>query len=375
VVSLTGATALLRSVQELRSQDLGIDPEGVLTFTVGLPAVRYGSDEEIHRFSEAFHARAAAIPGVRSAAATSRLPVTGSYNTWGTRRAHGPGAPYEIDNIQVNQRWIAGDFFETIGLDLVAGRGFGPSDGPDGPYKVVVNLTLARRMFAATDPLGEWITFGGRYAEVVGVVEDESLTTRTPAAPMAYHHQRQWISGNRQMTQVVKVDGVAPDVLPRLREALKEVDPDLILFRPTWLTDVVGAGMAGEVFAASLLMVFAGLAVLLAGLGLYGVLVHYVGSQRHEIGVRMALGADVSGVVGMVVRRGMRLTLVGAGVGVLLAIVLGDTLRVLLFRVDPRDPFTLLVAPAILIVVAGVSCFLPARRAAGIDPLSSLRAE
>jgi putative ABC transport system permease protein len=375
VVLLTGATALIRSVQELRSQPLGVDPSGVLTFTVGLPTVRYGTDDAIHRFNEEFHSQATAVPGVLSAAVTSRLPVTGSYNTWGTRRAHGPETPYDTNNLSVNQRWIAGDIFETIDLDLIAGRWFDPSDGPDTHSRVVVNQELAQRIFADTSPVGEWLTFGGRYSEVIGVVENEALTTRTPAAPMAYHHQRQWLSGNRQMKQLVKVDGSAPDVVPALREALRAVDPELILFEPVLLTDLVGAGMEREAFAASLLAVFAALAVLLAGLGLYGVMIHHVGSQQHEIGVRLALGAETSDIVGMIVRRGMRLTVLGAGVGVVIAFALADTLRSLLFNVDPRDPLLLIVAPVVLCVVAALSCFLPAQRATRLDPLRSLRAE
>jgi predicted permease len=375
VVLLTGATALLRSVDRLRSQDLGTDPEGVLTFTVGLPDARYGSDAALYDFSLRFHQAAAAIPGVRSVGATSRLPATGSYNTWGTRRAFAPGAPFDTDNTQVNQRWVAGDIFQTLGLDLLEGRDFAPGLGPDDPYEVVVNRTLVRRLFGDDEPLGAWLTFGGRYGQVVGVVEDEALTPRSPPEPVAYHPQRQWISGNRQMTQVVRTDGDAVALVPALREALGTIDPELILFQPTLLGDVIGAGMAQEAFASRLLAAFAVLAVVIAGLGLYGLLAYEVRGRRHEIGVRIALGADAVGVLGLVVRRGISLSMAGAAFGVLLAYVLGDTLRALLYGVDPHDPWLLATAPLVLLVVAVVSSFLPARRATRVDPLASLRSD
>jgi putative ABC transport system permease protein len=375
VVLLTGAGVLLRTVQELRNRELGADPSGVLTFSVGLPATRYGSDEAIYRFSEAFHERARAIPGVLSAAVTSRLPVTGTYNTWGTRRAHAVNEPFDTENIQVNQRWIAGDYFRTAGLELVSGRFFTAADEADAPYKVVVNQTLVRRLFADEDPRGQLLRIGGRYTEIIGVVEDEALTARSAPAPIAFHHQRQWIGGNREITQMVRVSGEPPAYVPALRDALAEVDPQLVLFEPVPLEDVIRSDTAQERFAASLLAVFAALAAFLAGLGLHGVLSHHVGRQRHEIGVRIALGAELRGVVGMVVGRGLRLTAIGALAGLLLALSTSAALESLLYEVSARDPLVLSAAPLLLLVVAGVSSYLPAVRATRVDPVESFRAE
>ena len=375
VVLLTGAGILLRTTHELQTRDIGADPEGVLTFQVGLPDVRYGDDPAIHAFSERFHERVRAIPGVTAVGVTSRLPVTGRFNTFGTRPAYGPGDPVPGENTGVNQRWIAGDYFEAVGLDLLAGRTFDASGEADTPYRTVVNQTLVDMHFQDEDPIGRWIVAGGRYAEIVGVVEDEALTARAGPAPIAYHHQRQWISGNREITQVVKVAGDPLTVLPALRAALAEVDPDLVLFDPRPLGDVIGDGMAQERFAAILRAVFAGLALAVAGLGLYGILSHYVGRQRHEIAVRMALGADRRGVVDMVLRRGVLLAVGGAAVGVVLALALASALDFLVFEVSPRDPVVLGAAPVVLLVVAALASLFPALRATRVDPATSFRAD
>ena len=375
VVLLTGAGVFLRTVQQLQSRDLGADPSGVLTFSVGLPTIRYGSDEERYRFNEAFHARVAAIPGVLSVAATSRLPVTGSYNTWGTKRAIAVGEPFDVPNIQVNQRWFAGDLFETAGLELVSGRFFTAADAADTPYKVVINQTLVRQLFPGEDPTGQLLRMGGRYTEIIGVVEDEALTSRGAAAPMAFHHQRQWISGGRQQTQMVKVGGDPASVIPAIRAALSEIDPELVLFQPQTHEEVIGAGIAQERFAAQLLAAFGGLAVLLAGLGLYGLLSHFVGRQQHEIGVRIALGADRAGIRAMVVRRALSLALMGAVGGLMLAIALSSTLEAFMYGVSARDPLVLSIAPLVLVGIAVLSSYLPASRATNIDPMESFRAD
>ncbi len=375
VVLLVGAGILLKTTHRLQTRDIGADPGGVLTFEVGLPDVRYGSDTEIHAFSERFHERVRAIPGVVAAGTTSRLPVTGRYNTFGTRRAHGPDDPMPVDNTGVNQRWIAGDYFGVVGLDLVAGRVFDVSDRADGPYRTVVNQMLVDRLFGDEDALGQWIVAGGRYTQIVGVVENEALTARSSPEPIAYHHQRQWISGNREMTQVVRVAGDPASVLPALRQALTRVDPDLVLHDPRPLGEVIGDGMATERFATTLLAVFAGLALAVAGLGLYGVLSHYVGRQRHEIAVRMALGADRRGVVDMVLRRAVLLAVGGAAAGVVLALGLASALEFLVYEVSPRDPLVLGAAPVILLAVAALASWIPAMRATRVDPAASFRSD
>jgi len=375
VVLLSGAGVLLRTLQRLQARDLGAEPAGVLTFQVGLPDVRYGSGEALYAFNAALHRRIAALPGVTSVGATSRLPVTGSYNSWGTKRAHAVGDLFDVPNRQVNQRWVAGDFFETAGLQLRSGRLFDATDEAGGAYRTVINETLADALFDGEDPLGALIHMGGRYTEVVGVVEDEALTNRAAAAPIAYHHLRQWISGSGQLTQMVAATGDPVGLVPLIREQLRDVDPDLVLFQPTLLEDVIGRGIARERFASRLIAVFAALATLLAAMGLYGLLAQLVSHRRHEIGVRIALGADRAGIVRLVVRGAVGLVAAGAVAGVLLATALAGTLESFVYEVGARDPATLVLAPLTLLVVALVSSALPARRAARVDAVQSLSAD
>ncbi len=373
VVLLSGAGVLLFAVQDLRSRDLGIDPGGVLTFKVGLPAARYGSDAEIYHFSERLHERLMAIPGAQSAAVTSRLPVTGSFNTWGTRRAYGPDAPHDVPNTSVNQRWIAGDYFETIGLELLRGRSFAPSDAADTPYRTVVNEALVESLFGEDPPLGAWIRVGGRYTQIVGVVENEALTMRSDPSPTAYHHQRQWISGSKKMTQLVRVAGNPMAAVVAARAAVQAVDPDLVVFEPAELDRVVGRGIALERFATVLLAVFAGLALLVAALGLYGVLSHAIAEQRHELGIRLALGADGPGIVGMVVKRGLLLAVSGGIVGLAVVWSLGGVVESLIVEVDPGDPRAILAAFGAVLASAIVASLVPALRAMRVDPAESFR--
>ncbi len=372
VMLLAGAGVLGRSLYNLQHRDLGVDPASVLTFHVGLPDVRYGSDPLIHDFSERFHAQVRAIPGVETVGVTSRLPALGSFNTFGTRRADGPDRPWDVDNISVNQRWVAGEYFETIELEIVRGRAFDATDEADVPYRTVVSQALADQLFGDEDPLGQWLYIAGRYTEIVGVAETEASTPRGPGALVAYHHQRQWISGSREMTHVVRAAVPVAGLIPALRDALARVDGELVLNEPTPLTEVIGRGIAVERFAATLLLCFAVLAVAVAGLGLYGVLAHLVGQRRREIGIRRALGANGGGVVALVVRRGLALAVTGAVAGVGAAWLLGSFLEFLVFGVSPRDPLAMMAAPAVLLVVAALASTLPAVRATRVSPLTAL---
>lgn len=374
-VLLVGAGILLRTVQELRARDLGADPSGVLTFQVGLPPARYGDPGAELAFHEELERRVASIPGVVGVAATTRLPVTGSYNTWGTRPASAPGEADDQENIQVNQRWVLGDFFRTAGLQLVSGRVFGSADDAASPRVVVVNQALVRRLFPDEDPVGRLLNVSGRFPRIVGVVEDEALTVRGQGAPMAYHSLRQWSIGGRTLTTMARTTGAPAELVGPIRHELAAVDPALVLFRPAPMDEVVGAGMARERFAATLLACFGGLAVLLAGLGLYGVLAQLVGRQRHEIGVRMALGADPAGVRWMVVGRGIRLALLGVAAGLAAAAGLTRLLGSMLYGVGTHDPLVFGVVPLLLVGTALASSYLPARRATRMDPTESLRGE
>lgn len=375
VVLLVGAGVLLRTLQELQNRPLGVDPEGVAAFQVQLPDTRYPTADLRIGFHDRLDRRLEAIPGVAAAGATSHLPVTGPANTWGTRRAIAVGQPAGGDNIAANQRIAGGRYFEAVGMRLIAGRFLDERDGPDAPRVVVVNDGLARTLFGDEDPVGQLLRVGPLYPEIVGVVEDVALTARLGPGPMVFHSYDQFGAGRRwPMTQVIRNEGDAPVPWDAIRTAVAEVDPQAVLDAPRTLDEVIAADIGDERFAALLLQSFAGLALLLASLGLYGLLAHSVERRRHEIGVRMALGADRGKVRSMIVAHGLALMVVGVVIGLVAAAALSRLLDFLLFGVSSTDPVVFVAVPALLLMVAAVASYLPARHATRVDPATSLEA-
>jgi putative ABC transport system permease protein len=375
VVLLAGAGVLLRTLHALQGRSLGVDPEGVAAFQVHLPEVRYPTSDLRIAFHDDLHRALEAIPGVAAAGSTSHLPVTGPANTWGTRRAVAVGQPVEGDNLSVNQRIAGGRYFEAVGTRLVAGRLLDERDGPDAPQAVVVTEGLARALFGNEDPVGRLLRTGPLYPEIVGVVEDVALSARLGPGPIVFHSYAQFGAGRRwPMTQVIRMADDARVPWDAVRATLAEVDPQAVLDGPRALDEVIAAGIGDERFAAFLLQAFAGLALLLASLGLYGVLAHSVERRRYEIGVRMALGADRGTVRGMIVARGLGLTGTGLAIGLLAALGLNRVLDFLLFGVGAADPTVFVVVPAALLMVGVVASYLPARHATRVDPARSLEA-
>ncbi len=370
LVLLAGAALLLRSVDRLRSVNLGVTSANVLTFEVHLPDGRYDDPAKRARFHRDFERRLAALPGVRAAAAISRLPATGTYHSWGARRPDRPGSRF----LQTQNRVIEGAYFDAVGIPVLSGRTFGPSDDTNAPRRVVISQELARQLYPAEDPVGRSLRVAGGEAEIIGVVGDVALGPRATPRPYIYHSHSQYAADrNWALTQVVAFENHRVPSMGDIRRELAQIDPGLVLYQPRKLDEVVAGGMALERFALLLLASFALLAIVLAAIGLYGVLSYSVQRRRREMGIRMALGAPAGAVRWLVVRDGSRLALAGIVVGVGLSFAATRALRSLLFGVSATEPVVFAVAAGVLAGVAIVASWIPARAATRLDPLQAVR--
>jgi predicted permease len=374
LVLVVGAGVLLRSFQKLTELDLGMRTEAVWTFQVNLPSTTYDASARA-RFHTSLHERVAAIGGVRATGAISRLPVTGEYHSWGSRRPAADGV--EPRMLGVNQRVIEGDYFAASGIPLLRGRTFSADDHASAPRRIVINEALARAAFApGEDPVGDILLIIGDTLEIIGIVGDVPVSARGDVVPVAYHSHTQYADNrNWALTQVVALDAPRADIVAALRDAVAAIDPNLVLHDPQRMADVVGRGVAQERFALLLVGAFALLALVLAGIGLYGLLAYSIARRRREIGIRLALGARPAGVRRMVVAHGARLALGGLAIGMVAAFLATRALEALVFDISVRDPLVFATAAAVLGAVAVLASWIPALGATRVDPAEAFRTE
>jgi putative ABC transport system permease protein len=380
MVLLIGAGLLIRSMERLRAVDPGFRPEGLLTMRVFLPQARYAEPAQINGFLDSVLERLAALPGAQSATHISSLPLSGD-NTSGSFAIENRPAPEGNPSPHGDSHCVSAAYFETMGIPLVKGRLFDARDSASGTPAIIVDQFLADRLFPGEDPVGHRLSiFGEGTAEnavwrtivgVVGHVAKHGLDGRVKEqyyVPAAQGPQR-------QPFLIVRTAGDPGALAPAARAAVAAVDPDMPVFRLMTMQQVIDDTLIGRRFTALLLGIFAVVALVLAAVGLYGVIAYAVSQRTHEIGVRMALGARVEDVVHMVVRQGMRLAVIGLVVGAAAALATTRFLASLLFGVGAADPVTFVAIPAILALVALVASWLPARRAARVDPMVALRGE
>ena len=380
VVLVVGAGLLVRSFWKLRAVDPGYDPRNVLLASVSLsgPGYEFPAGWPVHRwpawesFSEALERRLAAVPGVASVAFAHQGPADPGWTTRVTvegRPALAPG-----DQPEASYRPVSEGYFRALGIRLERGRDFGRFDGPHAPLVAVVNAAFAARHFPGEDPVGRRIVVFGAPREVVGVVGNERFAglEAGPAEAM-YLPIRQ--NPQPLVTLVVRALSDPLAVAPGLRAAVRDVDPALALFEVGTAEGALAASLAQRRFTLLLLGAFALVAVLLAVVGVYGVVSYAVGDRTREVGVRIALGAEPRHVFGLVVRQGMGLATAAVALGGLFALALGRVMERLLFGVDPRDPLTFGAVIAVLLAAAFLASAAPARRATRVDPIAALRAE
>ena len=373
VLIVCGAGLLTKSVRHLQDVELGIEaPGNVMTFQISLPSAKYEAEGAAAQFYNDLLLRIERMPGVASVATTNRLPLLGGYNTTVFPSVADPERTARFVSI----REVTPAFFETLGVPLTAGRWLTPSEFDDeASNSILVNQTLATQLFGSEDPLGQMV--GPRWAEgglrIVGVVGDIMGRNPTQPAPPAFFYSAN-TSDNLDRGLLVRSTIADPyDLLPGIRAALADLDQEVPLYGARTLGEIADTNLGTRRVAMSLFAVFAGLALLLGSVGIYGVMSFSVAQRSQEMGVRLALGADRGSIFGLVLSRAAYLTVPGIVVGLLLALASARILSGLLYEVGAQDPATYVLVTVVLLLVAAGASLLPAYRATRVNPVQSMR--
>lgn len=377
LVLLVGAGLLLRSFGELVSVDPGIEPRGVLTARVNLAGPAYGDPQARVRFHQELQRRLRALPGVRAVGMNVFLPLDGPGSATDYYPLDRPEPPPGEKPVALI-RMVQGDYFRAMGISLLQGRALRGADRAEDRKVAVVNRSLAREAWPDENPVGKRLAYNwGAWeeVEVVGVVEDvRARGLQGPGGPGVYVPYAQ-NAVFRFAGLAVRTSGDPGSLARGLEEAVAELDPGVPVTEVRSMDQVVSASVARPRLTAVLMGTFAALAVVLAGVGLYGVLSYTVSRRVGEVGIRMALGARARDVLGLVVRQGMTLALAGAVLGLAGAWAAARLVESLLFQVAPTDPATFAGVTGFVLLVAVAACAIPAWRAARVDPAEALRSE
>ena len=372
-----GACLVLRSYWRLTSVDPGFDPDGVLSVLVVLPGTRYDSPEKVNEFFEQLVRRGRELPGVTMASGATSLPLTGLRWT-SDFKAEGWG-PEQV-GFEVGHHEVMPDYFRTMRVPVLRGRAFTDADRAGAPRVVLINQSLAARYFPGEDPIGRRITFDkvpdstSIWRTIVGVVQDErqEALSRDPRnefiAPVAQ-------DGGRGLYLLLRTDGDPAALGPAARDLIAELDPDLAILSMTTMDEIRDRSLARQRFMLTLLGAFSVVGMVLAVVGVYGVMAQLARGRVREMGIRIALGAQSGEVQWLVVRHGLRLVTLGLAIGLIAALFLSRSITVLLFQVQPLDPVTFIAVPLLLVLSAMLACWLPALRASRASPALALRAE
>jgi len=369
VVLLTGAGLLIRSFVELTGVNPGFRPESALSFRVVLQGESYDGQQIRARVNTLIE-RLESLPGVVSAGAATVLPMSGRGSLVGFE-VEGVPTPPDV-NAEIAMASVTPGYFRAIGTPLISGRELSDQDVADAPLVVVINQAGARFWFPGEDPVGRRIQAAGALREIVGVTGDVlQIAPGQPAAPQVFAPLMQ--RATRSVRFVVRTTGDPLLLATAIRGEVRSLDPNLPVAQMAPLTELMAASLARPRFYTSLLTLFAGLALALAATGIFGVMSYSVAQRTREISIRMALGAESRGVIRMVVSQAMILAVSGVAIGIVCALALGRLLSSQLFGVTVFDPVTLGAVVTVLVGSALLASYIPARRAAGVDPLVALR--
>jgi putative ABC transport system permease protein len=373
-VLLIGAGLLIRSSVALQRVPAGFDTQNLLAIDLFLPPARYQERARQEATFQQIEDAIAAIPGVRSVGRTQVAPIHGFGWDWTAFREGSDG--HDDGAVDSDMRSATPDYFNALGLRLLRGRNFTRADVADGPKVAIISRGLAKRLYSDADPIGRRIGNGNgkdpQWREIVGVVDDMRASGLANDIPRElYMPSTQWING----VQTFLVRGAVPvlSLVPAIRRAVLGVDPLLALSNVSTIEQSIDDSQAMSRFTTWLLVLLGATGLVLAAVGVYGVIAYVVAQRTHELGVRMALGASGGTVQWMVVRQGLTLAAAGVVVGMVVSLAAARALRSMTFGITAHDPITFAVVAALLAVVAVVASYVPARRATRIDPLEALR--
>jgi putative ABC transport system permease protein len=379
LVLLVGAGLLARSFAAIARTDLGFNPRNVLVLQIDLPRQKYTEDQRVVQFYQQLSDRLTALPGVRSVGVgssvlLSRLPGSS------TLSVEGRPVPRDAVNIPVPYDTVTNGYFATLGIPLTRGRLFGPEDTPTAPTRIMVNEAFVRRFFPSEEPLGKRVTFNNlqdkniQWFTIIGVVADTRRGgVDRPAWAELYFALPQ--AADPRLMVLLRTDGDPIAVARAAQEQVWAIDAGQPVASIRTLEELVARGQANRRFTMLMLGGFALVALVLAAVGIYGVIAYSTAQRTQEIGIRVALGAARGDVLRMVLSDGLRIGALGSIIGIAAAAAMSRLLSGLLFGVSPHDPLTFVALPAGLLTVAALASWVPARRALAVEPITALRAE
>jgi predicted permease len=378
VVLMIGAGLFVRTLANFESHNFGFDQRNLLTFGLNPTRAGYHDARLVNLYTQLLD-RIQALPGVRAATLIENAPFSG----WSSKNSSVSveGSVQNPSNSEMYWQGVGPDFFSTMGIPIVLGRGIQRTDTIAFPKVAVVDETFTKKYFPGENPIGHRFSLSSKYDpansyEIVGVVRPAELTDVNPGVhPKGYASYAQFPKTLGQMFFEVRAEGPPATIVSELRNAVHQTDASLPLIALKTQAEETSEALSLQRLFARLTTIFGLLALLLAMIGLYGTLAFAVTRKTHEIGIRMALGAKPTNVLGMVLRQGITLTLIGAAFGVVATLGATRLISSMIFGVSPYDPLTFVAVAAILSIIALLACYFPARRAMKVDPMVALRYE
>ena len=369
---LIGAGLFLRTLRNATAVDLGYDVDRVLLADLNMDVRGYAPEAGQVAYG-AILERLNALPGVVEAGAARVTVLSGAARTMSVSTDNLPVAPDNRNALNVRANVITDGYLRAMGISIRQGRNFTASDRPGAPRVAIVSQALATRLHPGIDPLGRTVMLGDDPLQIVGVVPDTIYRSTTEQSPPPFLYLPVAQNYESGMTLHIRTAGEPLGELAAVRRVLREVDRQLVLGRPRTLRDEFNVSVADQRLMATLIGLFGVVALILAAIGLYGVMAHLASQRTTEIGVRMALGAEPSAILGLLLKDGLRLVAIGCVLGIAGALAAARFVRAQLFGVDPLDPLTFAIVGATLLLVGAAACLLPAWRAMRIDPIVALR--
>jgi len=373
-VLLVGAGLLARSYLSAQSVPLGFNPQGVLTAQMRLTSAKYILDRDRrHRFWDELLAKTRQLPGVEAASLNDELPLMNGSEIMEPFTIDGQGDPGPGRQPVLNWQTVSADYFRLVEIPLLQGRGFDDTETTSTEKVIMVDTQFGQRYCPGHDPIGKMIKVVGEECRIIGVVPHVQFMVPgdEEGAPQVYFSYKQW--NQYHETLILRSPGDPASVLPALRKAIASIDPNVAIDHTKTYPGLIAEKLSTRKLSVILVGVFSGAALFLSAIGLYATLAYAVSLRTREIGIRIALGASSANILRLVTQRGFTLVSLGLAIGILAAVAFSRFIESLLYEVRGNDPVTLGIAVLVLCITAAIACFLPARRAARIDPIVALR--